>query len=254
MAYTVKELAKLSGVSVRTLHFYDEIGILKPAYLGENGYRYYEEAELLRLQQILFFRELDFELKQIQQILGRSDYSQIAALSTHRNVLKKQGDRIQGLIKTIDKTIDHLKGVKKMSNQEIYQGFSKEKKAEFEKFLIDRWGAEGEKYISQSNSNTKNWQKEDYEKLKNEGDKLFKQLSEAMQTRLKPNSHTVQTLIAKYYQLVTRVYIPSKNSFTGLGQLYLEHEEFRKYFAPFPAGFVEFIAESMKVYAERELK
>jgi DNA-binding transcriptional MerR regulator len=80
MAYTVKELAKISGVTVRTLHWYDEVGLLKPAYHGSNGYRYYEEEELLVLQQLLFFRELGFTLKQIQRVLGRSDFDKMVAL------------------------------------------------------------------------------------------------------------------------------------------------------------------------------
>jgi DNA-binding transcriptional MerR regulator len=83
MAYAVKELAKLSGVTVRTLHFYDEVGLLKPAHYGANGYRFYEETQLLALQQILFFRELGFELKQIQRLLGRSDFDRAAALKSH---------------------------------------------------------------------------------------------------------------------------------------------------------------------------
>lgn len=84
MAYTVKKLAKISGVSVRTLHWYDEVGLLKPAYHGSNGYRYYEEEQLLILQQILFFRELGFELKQIRKVLGRTDFDKMVALSSHR--------------------------------------------------------------------------------------------------------------------------------------------------------------------------
>src|SRR5213596_1694690 len=88
MAYTVKQVAAMSGVSVRTLHFYDETGLLKPAYLGANGYRFYEEAQLLTLQQILFYRELGFELKRIKRIVGRSDFKIVAALKSHRKVLK----------------------------------------------------------------------------------------------------------------------------------------------------------------------
>ena len=107
MAYTVAKLAQLSGISVRTLHWYDEIGLLKPAYHGSNGYRYYEEEQLLTLQQILFFRELGFELKQIQKILGRTDFDQIVALRSHRQVLQKNLERTQKLIKTIDKTSKH---------------------------------------------------------------------------------------------------------------------------------------------------
>src|SRR5260370_38441824 len=87
MSYTVKQLAAMSGVSVRTLHFYDETGLLKPAYHGANGYRFYEEAQLLTLQQILFYRELGFELKQIERILGRADLDKVDALQSHRGVL-----------------------------------------------------------------------------------------------------------------------------------------------------------------------
>ena len=87
MAYTVKKLAEVSGVSVRTLHFYDEIGLLAPAYVGDNGYRYYEEEQLLMLQQILFFREIGFELKQRRDVLNQSDFDKLQALKTHRQVL-----------------------------------------------------------------------------------------------------------------------------------------------------------------------
>src|ERR1700730_4682473 len=104
MAYTVTKLAKISGVSVRTLHWYDEVGLLKPAYYGSNGYRYYEEEQLLILQQILFFRELGFELKQIRRVLGRSDFDKMVALSSHRQVLQTNIEKTRKLIKTIDKT------------------------------------------------------------------------------------------------------------------------------------------------------
>src|SRR5688500_8662753 len=114
MAYTVKQVAGISGVSVRTLHFYDEVGLLKPAFHGANGYRYYEEAQLLALQQILFYRELGFELRQIQQVLKREDFERVAALESHRKVLRKNLDRTRQLIETIDKTIEHLKGKTKM--------------------------------------------------------------------------------------------------------------------------------------------
>src|SRR6185503_13195019 len=140
MAYTVKQVAAMSGVSVRTLHFYDETGLLKPARVEANGYRYYEEPQLLMLQQILFYRELGFELKQIQRVLGRTDFDKIAALRSHRQVLQKDLARKRKLIRTIDKTIEHLKGKKKMKDQEMYWGFSQEKQAEHEKYLIDRFG------------------------------------------------------------------------------------------------------------------
>ena len=141
MAYTVKKLAEISGVSVRTLHFYDEIGLLKPAYHGSNGYRFYEEAQLLVLQQILFFRELGFELKEIQKVLGKKDFDKIAALGSHRQVLHKNVKRTKELIQTIDKTIEHLKGTRKMKEEEFYDGFiTKEKQAEYVTYLKNRLG------------------------------------------------------------------------------------------------------------------
>src|SRR5690349_9000739 len=123
MAYTVKKVAALSGISVRTLHFYDETGLLKPAYVGANGYRFYEEAQLFSLQQILFYRELGFDLKQIHGILGRPDFERLAALQSHREVLQANLARGQTLIETIDRTITHLKGASQMNNEEIFAGF-----------------------------------------------------------------------------------------------------------------------------------
>jgi DNA-binding transcriptional MerR regulator/quercetin dioxygenase-like cupin family protein len=124
MSYTVKQVAKISRVSVRTLHFYDETGLLKPAFYGSNGYRFYEEPQLLMLQQILFYRELGFELKRIKQVLGRKKFEKVAALKSHRKVLEKELGRQRTLIETIDKTIRHLKGTKKMKSDELFQGFS----------------------------------------------------------------------------------------------------------------------------------
>ena len=124
MSYTVKQVAELSGVSVRTLHFYDEAGLLKPAYVGANGYRYYKEPQLLSLQQILFYRELGFELKRIKEIIGRRGFRKLAALQSHRKVLEKNLGRTRSLIETIDKTIRHLKGEEKMNSNEIFTGFS----------------------------------------------------------------------------------------------------------------------------------
>src|SRR3954454_8659719 len=124
MAYTVKQVAAMSGVSVRTLHFYDEMALLKPAYTKENGYRIYEEPQLLMLQQILFYRELGFELKRINEILSQRKFEKIAALKSHRQVLEKNVTRTRTLIETVDKTISHLRGKKKMKSEELFIGFS----------------------------------------------------------------------------------------------------------------------------------
>jgi DNA-binding transcriptional MerR regulator len=124
MAYTVKQVAAMSGVSVRTLHFYDETALLKPAYTKANGYRIYEETQLLTLQQILFYRELGFELKRIKRILSQANFQRAEALRSHRKVLEANVTRTRTLIETIDKTIRHLKGKKKMKGEELFTGFS----------------------------------------------------------------------------------------------------------------------------------
>src|SRR5258706_985569 len=124
MAYTVNQLALMSGVTVRTLHFFDEMALITPANARANGYRIYEERKLLMLKQILFYRELGFELKRIKEILSQGQFEKIAALKSHRQVLEKSVARTRTLMATIDKTISHLKGTKKMKSEELFIGFS----------------------------------------------------------------------------------------------------------------------------------
>lgn len=123
MAYTVKRVAGMSGVSVRTLRFYHQSGLLKPAYVGGNGYRFYEEPQLLKLQQILFYRELGFDLKRIKRVLGRPDFEVAAALRSHRSSLLADAARTRTLVGTIDRTLAHLEGTAKMKGEEMFEGF-----------------------------------------------------------------------------------------------------------------------------------
>src|SRR5688572_19985660 len=138
--YAVKQLAKLSGVSIRTLHHYDDIGLLKPARLGQNRYRYYEEPEVLRLQQILFHRELGFSLQEIVELLDRADFNRIEALRAHRARLEQQAQRYAELVRTIDRTIADLNGNRTMKHDELFNGFSPEKQAGYEQWLIEQYG------------------------------------------------------------------------------------------------------------------
>ncbi|WP_232051895.1 MerR family transcriptional regulator [Aquicella siphonis] len=124
MSYTVKKLAKLSGVSIRTLRFYDTIGLLKPAYYGDNNYRYYEEEQVLMLQQILFYREIGFSLNNIQRIISSDDFNKIDALLSHKQVLAESLDRTKKLIKTIDQTIARLRDEITISDEELFVGFA----------------------------------------------------------------------------------------------------------------------------------
>jgi DNA-binding transcriptional MerR regulator len=255
MAYTVKKLAELSGVSIRTLHFYDEIGLLKPAYHGSNGYRFYEEKQLLILQQILFFRELGFELKQIQKILGKKDFDQIGALSSHRQVLLKNLQRTRKLIKTIDKTIEHLKGNKKMKEEDLYCGFiTKEEQAEYLSYLKNRLG-DDHPYFAEAERNVKNWTKADFAHYKQESDADMKKLAELMAKHFAPSSPEVQALVKKVYQWIKGFWTPDRESFIGLGQMYTEFA-WKKFFGkydPHHPRLAKFLAEGMKIFAEREL-
>lgn len=252
MAYTVAKLAKLSGVSVRTLHWYDEVGLLRPAYYGANGYRYYEEEQLLTLQQILFFRELGFELKQIQKILGRNDFDQIVALRSHRVVLKKNLERTQKLIKTIDNTIKHLEGTRQMNEHEYYKGFDKEKQKEYEQMLIERFGEKVKKTFAECERNIKDWTKEDWDKSRHEFDAICKKLAKLIEKHSSADSVEVQSVIRQHYHWLKRFWTPTRETYTQHGQLIVETELRKPYEAHHPQ-LPEFIAKGIGVFAEAEL-
>jgi DNA-binding transcriptional MerR regulator len=252
MAYTVTKLAKLSGVSVRTLHWYDEVGLLKPAYYGSNGYRYYEEKQLLDLQQILFFRELGFELMQIKKILGRSDFDKSVALRSHRQVLVKSLERTKKLIKTIDKTIKHIKGAKRMQEQEIYEGFDKEKQKEYEKQLIARFGEKVKKDIVESHQNVKDWKRSDWDKSRQEFDAICKELAALIDKRLNADTKEAQRVIRKHYNWLKRFWTPTQQSYPNHGKLIVE-TDLRKSYEAYHPQLPEFIAEAIETFAKNEL-
>jgi DNA-binding transcriptional MerR regulator len=124
MSYTVKQLSKLAGVSVRTLHYYDEIELLKPDAIRTNGYREYGDEAVLKLQQIMFYRELDLSLEEIKAVVSRPDFDAVAALEKHRISLQGQARRLERLIRTVENTILYMKGVKEMSQKQLFEAFS----------------------------------------------------------------------------------------------------------------------------------
>jgi DNA-binding transcriptional MerR regulator len=252
MAYTVNKLAKLSGVSVRTLHFYDEIGLLKPAHIGSNNYRYYEEEQLLMLQQILFFRELGLPLSEIQGIVSSSDFDKINALKSHRHILEKNLDRLQILIKTIDKTISHLRGKVTMRDVEMYDGFDPKKQQEYVEYLVDS-GTITQKEIDESWDNVKSWKKGNWDQFRQEGDEVNKALVAAMNAGSKPTSAEVQDLIRRHYAWVKNFWTPTRESYIGLGQMYLNHADFRDFYQAYHPMLVMYLVEAMVIFAEREL-
>ncbi|MBX7067423.1 MAG: MerR family transcriptional regulator [Parachlamydiales bacterium] len=256
MVYTVKKLSELSGVTVRTLHFYEEIALLKPAYYGSNGYRYYEEKQLLQLQQILFFKELGFSLKQILKIVGRSDFDQLAALHSHRNALNKEWEKIGVLLKTIDRTIKHINGKKKMKDKEMFDGFN----IALVKAKEGTSYSAAEKLVVQSVKNpTKNAEdvekrgKAYYDQITKTAHALFKELVRCIEMGLDPTADAVQKVIQKHHAFVEQTNSATKEVYKALAQLYAEHPEFRKQLDPFHPNLAIFMADGMKVFADRKL-
>jgi len=252
MAYTVKKLSELSGVTIRTLHFYEEIGILKPAYHGSNGYRYYEEKELLQLQQILFFKELGFSLKQIQKVLGKDDFDQLSALYSHRKFLNREWEKIGVLLKTIDKTIKHMKGKKKMKDKEIFDGFN---------IGLVKLAKKGEPFFnaetivlkSVKNPTVGKREKAFYENITKAAHTIFKELIHCLDKGLDPASDEVQRIIKKHHTFTEQIHAATQEVYKALAQLYQEHPAYRKQLDPFHPELAVFMAEAMKVFADRKL-
>lgn len=250
MAFTVNNLAKISGVSVRTLHWYDEIGLLKPAYLGANNYRYYEEEQLLILQQILFFKELGFNLDDIQSLLAQDDFDKIKSLKAHKQALIEAVNRKNQLINTIDKTIMHLRGEVKMKPEEMYYGLDSAKQKQYEKVLIEKFGDQIKPSIDEAK---KNMTDKDIKQWQQNVNKLYKEIAVLIDNNHQPDSHEVQILMPQLYSLVSTKNTSSKEGFIGLAQMYREHSDFKSFFDAYHPKLLEFIVEAMEVFANKNL-
>jgi DNA-binding transcriptional MerR regulator len=259
MDYTVHKLAQLSGVSIRTLHFYDEIGLLKPAYVAENGYRYYQEKQLLVLQQILFFRELGFELKQIQEILGQSDFDRLKALESQKTLLQNKITQLQTLLKTIDKTVNHLEGKRMLPNKDIFKGFApdseKQKKYEefVEEYLTHKYGhKKAQEAMAHTHNNVKTWTTKDWENVSIQFDEICKALVEMLEKKLNPDAKEVQNIIRKHYEVIKKFWEPTKERYAGHADFIME-TDLRKFYDKYHPKLAQFISDAIKLFAERNL-
>jgi DNA-binding transcriptional MerR regulator len=238
MTYTVKQLSDLAGVSARTLHFYDQIGLLKPSAHGENGYRYYGEEALLRLQQILFFKELDFSLAEIQEIVDRPGFDLVRALSAHRRLLEERASRLKRLIHTVDKTILHLKGELDMSENEYYEGFSEEKQKEYSQEARQRYG---EPVVQESENRWNRLTPEQKGAKQAESDAVTRAIVAHMVEG--PAGPEVQRLIGRMHEGMQFHYDCTYDIFQGLGHMYNEDVRFKsmyeKKYHPDLPGFLE---------------
>lgn len=253
--YTVKQVARLSGVSVRTLHHYDEVGLLKPAHVAGNGYRYYRREELLRLQQILFHRELGFSLAEIRSVLDAPEFDRMAALRAHRARLQADARRTRRLVRTIDETLAALEGATSMNDKDLYKGFAPEKQAEYEAWLVDRYGGDMAERIEQSKAAAKGWSKADFAAQLAKGEAIEAEFAKAMTDGLPADSARVQALTGRWAEWIYVAWgrKPTAEAFSGLGQLYQEHPDFRGRFEARAPGLTDYLAEAMRIYAEREL-
>lgn len=251
MAYTVKALAKVSGVSVRTLHWYDEIGLLKPAYHGANRYRYYEESQLLLLQQILFFRELGFNLHDIQKLLAQNDFDNLKALYAHRKVLEKDIARKNDLINTIDKTIQRLKGDPHMNDAELYYGFNK-KLPKSDQYTNVARDTPAEKMLAHFKKDEVVWTEQQWSDFKNEVDILDKAIAKCISEGSQPECDEVQALIQKHYDLQENFFNLNREAYLALIQMYEEdNATIKMFFEAYHPKMQQFMCEAMKYYANK---
>jgi MerR family transcriptional regulator, thiopeptide resistance regulator len=251
--YTVKQLAKLSGVSVRTLHHYDEIGLLRPAFTGENRYRYYGREELLRLQNILFHRELGVPLQEIGRLLQFDGRDRIAILRRHREALADRVERSRQLLTTIDRTIAELSGDETMDDRDLYEGFSPEKQAEYEHWLVDRYGAGVRAVIDDSKASLSGLAKHEFAARLAEGEAAGAALAQAYKAGAAPEDDTNAALLARHHAWIASMWNRPcpPDAYAGLADAYLAHPDFRTKLDENAVGFTEWLAKAMKVHAAR---
>ena len=254
MNYGIAKVARIAGISIRTLRFYDEIGLLKPAYTTPSGYRYYQEQQLLVLQQILFFRELGFELKQIQTIIDQDKLDTIEILKSHKKVIKQRIMRLNTLLKTIDKTVQHVEEGMPIGGSELFDGLHEMEQPKYEEYLKKKLLPQEHHVIEESKEKIKSWTKDQWDACKQEMDSIHKDLARALKQRQSPEAEEVQALIGRHYLLVTLFWTPSRESYEALGTLYTEHRDFKKYYARYHKDLANYLHDAMKIYAHKNLE
>lgn len=250
MDYTIKQLAKLAGVSVRTLHYYDEIGLLKPSHLKNNGYRCYQEAELLKLQQILFFRELEFPLVDIQRMMNAPQYRTEQALEDQRALLILKQQRTQQLIHTIDSTINSIKKGNSMNSNNLYAGFPQDELDEYKDEVKARWGQT--QAYQESAKRVKHMKQEDFDRIKKEHGEIAQALGELIE--MSPTDAAVQSLVSRHHAWIETFYPCAPEMYRGLGQMYVDDERFAKTYNDITPGLAVFLRDAIAYWCDQQIK
>ncbi len=234
--YTVTEVAKLAGITVKALHHYDEIGLLKPAFVGENRYRYYGRDELLRLQQIMLYRELDIPLKDIGVLLDQPR-DRLSTLQEQKARLEAEAKRYRQLIRTIDRTIADLNGEKLMKDADLYK--ASRPKSKYEAWLIDRFGGDMAARIDQSRQRYESLTPAQREKLGADYGEVERALAEGLRRGVPPQSTALDSLLARHRAWVAAMWSApcSFERYAGLADLYLSHPDFVARYEQIEPGF-----------------
>jgi DNA-binding transcriptional MerR regulator len=249
MEYTVQKLGRLAGVSTRTLRYYDEIGILKPARINSSGYRIYGQAEIDRLQQILFYRELGVSLDRIKEIVTDPSYNGAQALKEHRQQLLDKRQQLDLLIANVEKTIATSEGRITMTDQEKFEGFKQDMIDQNEK----KYGTEirekyGDDTINKSNAKLKNMTQEQHDEVTRLANEVKSTLVEAYKTG-DPASDIAQKaadLHKRWLMFYWSEY--SKEAHAGLAQMYVDDERFKAHYDEQQPGTAEFLRDAIHIY------
>lgn len=249
---SIAELAKVSGVTSRTLRHYDAIGLLSADRTSSGGVRYYGEASMLRLQQILILREFGLSLAEIAKIVDEEKDS-LTVLRTHLMKLLAERKRFDVLATTVARTIAHLEGEKGMKPEELFEGLDPVKQAQYEAELVEKYGKEAEEHITESKRRIAGWDKRQAQAISAEYEAIEDAAVELIQAHVAPTDPRAVELMDRQFKGVLAFWTPNRESFTGLGQNYVDHPDFKaRYDAKHPA-LAEFLRDAMAVYAEQRL-
>lgn len=247
MEYSINQLSKLSGVSARTLRYYDEIGLLKPLRVSQSGYRYYGPQEVDLLQQILFYRERGLPLNTILNILYNGHFNKLSALYEHLEELKTQKKRISNLIRTVTATIAATKGELPMIDKEKFEALKKQKIAENEsqygKELRQRYG---EPTVKESDKKMLNMSQEDYQQFEALEQRIKEQLKNAVSTGEQPSGELgrgIAVMHKKWLMFTWSQY--SKEAHLGIVDMYLADERFKAYYDSEVNGCAQFLQQAV---------
>ena len=245
--FTVKQLSSLAGITPRTLHYYDEIGLLKPSRVGDNGYRYYGEEALVRLQQIMLYRELEMPLENIKTIMGRRDFELVSALESHKSELHKRAARMERLIATVDRTILYLKGKNEMSQKQYFEGFSEEQQAEYEKEAMQMYDPET---VKAANKKWKGYTDAEKKRIGEEGNAVYADFLRAMPKG--PASPEAQACVVRWRRHIAYFWVPNETQLVGLAEGYNDDPRFKANFDKIHPELAAFIREAVRVYVKNK--